>query len=135
MSKWNTIEPCDLALFTDFYELTMLQAYFERGMTEEAVFSLFVRRLPPQRNFLLACGLDAVLDYLEYLRFSDDALTYLASLGKFSDRFLSWLRDLRFTGDVYAVPDTVDELNISKNISVFYSRNKPPFVSANQELT
>jgi len=44
------------ALFTDLYELTMLQAYFEQGMTEEAVLSLFVRRLPPRRNFLLACG-------------------------------------------------------------------------------
>ncbi len=98
-------ELSDLALFTDFYELTMLQAYFEEKMTEEAVFSLFVRRLPAQRNFLLTCGLDNVLDYLESLRFSDDALAYLASLGKFSDHFLGWLSDLRFTGDVYAVPE------------------------------
>ena len=105
MSKWNTIEPSELALFTDFYELTMLQAYFEEGMTEEAVFSLFVRRLPARRNFLLACGLDTVLGYLESLRFGDDALAYLASLGKFSDHFLEWLRDFRFTGDVYAVPE------------------------------
>ncbi len=105
MSKWNTIEPSELALFTDFYELTMLQAYFEEGMTEEAVFSLFVRRLPARRNFLLACGLDTVLGYLESLRFGDDALAYLAALGKFSDHFLDWLRDFRFTGDVYAVPE------------------------------
>ena len=105
MSKWNTIEPSELALFTDFYELTMLQAYFEERMTEEAVFSLFVRRLPARRNFLLACGLDTVLGYLESLRFGDDALAYLASLGKFSDHFLEWLRDFRFTGDVYAVPE------------------------------
>ncbi len=105
MSKWNKIEPSELALFTDFYELTMLQAYFEEGMTEEAVFSLFVRRLPARRNFLLACGLDTVLGYLESLRFGDDALAYLASLGKFSDHFLEWLRDFRFTGDVYAVPE------------------------------
>ena len=54
-----------LALFTDLYQLTMLQAYFEERMTERAVFSLFVRRLPPRRNFLIACGLDIVLDYLE----------------------------------------------------------------------
>ena len=98
-------ETSELALFTDFYELTMLQAYFEEGMMEEAVFSLFVRRLPPRRNFLLACGLDTVLDYLESLSFGDDALAYLASLGKFSDRFLVWLSDLRFTGNVYAVPE------------------------------
>ena len=105
MSKGNMTEPSDLALFTDLYELTMLQAYFEEGMTEEAVFSLFVRRLPARRNYLLACGLDNVLDYLENLRFGDDDLAYLASLGKFSDRFLGWLRDFHFTGDVYAVPE------------------------------
>ncbi|RMF22896.1 MAG: nicotinate phosphoribosyltransferase [Cyanobacteria bacterium J083] len=100
-----TEEPSKLALFTDLYELTMLQAYFEEEMTQEAVFSLFVRRLPPQRNFLLACGLDTVLNYLENLSFSDDDLAYLASLGKFSKRFLNWLRDFRFTGDVYAVSE------------------------------
>ena len=93
----------ELELFTDLYELTMLQAYLEEGMTDEAVFSLFVRRLPPRRNFLLACGLDTVLKYLESLSFGDRALAYLASLSKFSDHFLSWLRDFRFTGDVYAV--------------------------------
>lgn len=97
--------PTNLALFTDLYELTMAQAYFDEGMTDDAVFSLFVRRLPPQRNFLLACGLDTVLDYLETLRFNEDDLDYLASLGKFSDRFLAQLRDFRFSGTVYAVPE------------------------------
>ena len=94
-----------LALFTDLYELTMLQAYFDEGMTGDAVFSLFVRRLPERRNFLLACGLDSVLEYLEALRFEAADITYLASLGKFSNAFLDGLRDLRFTGDVYAVPE------------------------------
>ena len=93
----------NLALFTDLYQLTMLQAYFEERMTERAVFSLFVRRLPPNRNFLIACGLDTVLDYLETLRFTDHDLAYLESLCMFSDRFLAWLADLRFTGDVHAV--------------------------------
>ncbi|MCY4529290.1 MAG: nicotinate phosphoribosyltransferase [Chloroflexi bacterium] len=92
-----------LALFTDLYQLTMLQAYFEEGMTERAVFSLFVRRLPPNRNFLIACGLDTVLGYLETLRFTESDLAYLDSIGMFSDRFLSWLADFRFTGDVYAM--------------------------------
>ena len=96
-------ELSELELFTDLYELTMLQAYLKEGMTDEAVFSLFVRRLPPRRNFLLACGLDTVLKYLESLRFGDRPLAYVASLGNFSDHFLSWLRDFRFTGDVYAV--------------------------------
>ncbi len=95
----------ELALFTDLYELTMLQAYFEEGMNEEAVFSLFVRRLPPRRNFLLACGVDTVLDYLETIRFGEEDLAYLATLGLFSDSFLTWLRDFHFSGEVDAVPE------------------------------
>jgi nicotinate phosphoribosyltransferase len=93
------------ALFTDLYELTMLQAYFEEGMNDTAVFSLFVRRLPERRNYLLACGLDDVLTYLEALRFDDDAIDYLRSLDQFSERFLTHLRKWRFCGDVYAVPE------------------------------
>jgi len=92
-----------LALFTDLYQLTMLQAYFEERMTERAVFSLFVRRLPRNRNFLVACGLDTVLDYLETLRFTRRDLDYLGTLKIFSDRFLAWLANFRFTGDVHAV--------------------------------
>jgi nicotinate phosphoribosyltransferase len=95
----------DLALFTDLYELTMLQAYFEEEMVEQAVFSLFVRRLPPGRNFLIACGLGPLLEYLERLSFSDDDIAYLESLGGFRQTFLRRLRDLQFTGDVRAVPE------------------------------
>ena len=60
----------ELGLFTDLYELTMMQAYHEAGMHETAVFSLFVRRLPETRNFLPAAGIDTVLEQLETLRFS-----------------------------------------------------------------
>jgi hypothetical protein len=73
------------ALFTDLYELTMLQTYFVQAMEDQAVFSLFVRRLPERRNFLLACGLDTVLEYLEALRFTSDDIAYLRSLGHLSD--------------------------------------------------
>src|SRR6266545_5850732 len=92
-------------LLTDLYELTMLQAYFEEGMHDEAVFSLFVRRLPERRNFLLACGLDTVLRFLETARFDAASLDYLATLGLFSDRFLRSLETFRFDGDVYAMPE------------------------------
>jgi len=92
-------------LLTDLYELTMLQAYFEEQMRDTAVFSLFVRRLPARRNYLLACGLDDALAFLEALRFDQAALGYLESLGRFSDRFLRHLEQLRFTGDVHAVPE------------------------------
>lgn len=93
------------ALLTDLYELTMAQAYFEEEMLDQAVFSLFVRRLPERRNYLLACGLDDVLAFLETLRFDAAALTYLDSLGRFSPRFLEYLEHLRFTGDVYAMAE------------------------------
>lgn len=93
------------ALVTDLYELTMLAAYFEAGMNETAVFSLFVRRLPERRNYLLACGLEDVLTYLETLRFDAAALEYLASLHRFSDRFLQSLESFRFSGDVHAAPE------------------------------
>lgn len=93
------------ALFTDLYELTMMQAYHDEGMRERAVFSLFVRRLPVERNYLLACGLEAVLDYLENLSFQPDDIDYLTSLGIFSVEFLESLKTFRFTGDVFAVTE------------------------------
>jgi len=95
----------NLGLFPDLYELTMLQAYVERGMTQTATFSLFVRRLPKRRNYLLACGLEDELENLECLRFTRDGLDYLASLDRFSENFLRWLEAFRFTGNVDAVPE------------------------------
>nr|VFK46202.1 MAG: nicotinate phosphoribosyltransferase [Candidatus Kentron sp. TC] len=92
-------------LFTDLYEISMMHAYFEEDFFDTAVFSLFVRRLPTRRNFLLACGLNTTLELLENLRFSDEDIAYLASLKKFSNRFLDWLRDFRFMGDIYAMPE------------------------------
>lgn len=86
----------NIALLTDLYELTMTEAYLAEGLEEEAVFSLFVRRLPRRRNYLVACGLADALSVLEELRFSDEALAFLGSLGLFSDRLLGWLRDFRF---------------------------------------
>lgn len=93
------------ALLTDLYELTMAQVYFDLNMDREAVFSLFVRRLPPTRNYLLACGLDTVLTHLENLRFADEDIAYLSDRGLFSAGFLEHLKTFRFTGDVFAVPE------------------------------
>jgi nicotinate phosphoribosyltransferase len=95
----------DAALFTDLYELTMARSYFNEGMRARATFSLFVRRLPSSRAFLIAAGLEDVLHFLETFRFSTAALEYLRSLGQFDAGFLAFLRDLRFTGDVRAVPE------------------------------
>lgn len=93
------------ALLTDLYELTMMQAYFDEGLQDEAVFDLSVRRLPAHRNYLLACGLDEVLRFLERLAFDEPAVAYLDSIGRFSQRFLDYLRGLRFAGDVLAIPE------------------------------
>jgi nicotinate phosphoribosyltransferase len=95
----------NVALLTDLYELTMLQAYFDSGMNEIAAFDFFVRRLPQQRDYLVACGLEDVLQYLTELHFSDDSINYLRSLRTFSDAFLDHLRGFHFTGDVYAIPE------------------------------
>jgi nicotinate phosphoribosyltransferase len=93
------------ALFTDLYELTMAAAFFREGMREPATFSLFARRLPPTRAFVIAAGLGDALDYARAFRFTPDALDYLRSLGRFEPGFLEFLADLRFTGDIRAVPE------------------------------
>jgi nicotinate phosphoribosyltransferase len=95
----------NLALLTDLYQLTMLQAYLEEGLHETAVFSLFARRLPPPRNFLLACGLADALALLETLTFERPWLDRLDALGLLSERTLRWLEAFRFSGDVHAVPE------------------------------
>ena len=95
----------DLALLTDLYQLTMLQAYVREGMFDTAVFDLFARRLPQSRNYLIACGLDDALDYLSDLKFDRNALDYLSGLGHFTPEFLHWLAAFRFTGDVRALPE------------------------------
>ncbi|MFZ5476762.1 MAG: nicotinate phosphoribosyltransferase [Myxococcota bacterium] len=87
-------------LLVDLYELTMAQAWWRRGPQPTATFSLFCRRLPPGRNFLVAAGLDGALAFLEGLRFDTGPLA-----GRFDPAFLAWLGELRFTGDVRAVPE------------------------------
>ncbi|NTX56773.1 nicotinate phosphoribosyltransferase [Myxococcus sp. CA039A] len=98
------MEP-EAALLTDLYQLTMTEAYLAEGQWDEAVFSLFVRGLPARRNYLLAAGLEDVLDTLEHLRFRAEDLEWLASQGRFSDRLLGWLERFRFSGDVDAMPE------------------------------
>lgn len=95
----------NIALLTDLYELTMAASYHAHDMNEQATFDLFVRHLPEQRRFLISCGIDHALDYLERLSFNKDAISYLRSLNKFDDDFLHFLADLEFTGEVRAIPE------------------------------
>ena len=92
-------------LLTDLYQLNMVQAYLERGQTETAVFEFFVRTLPDRRGFLIAAGLEQVLEYLETLRFSSEDLAWLAEKGRFKPALIDWLAAFRFTGDVHAMPE------------------------------
>lgn len=93
-------------LLVDLYELTMVDAYRREGMADRpATFSLFIRRLPVHRGYLVAAGLDDALGWLERLRFGTEELAAIDRLGIFDSTFLTWLADLRFTGDVRAVPE------------------------------
>ncbi len=91
------------ALLTDLYQLTMLASYFEQGMNETAAFEFFVRRLPAQRGFLVAAGLEQALDFLEGLRFTGEELDWVRKSGRFSAGFAERLEQLRFTGEVHAL--------------------------------
>ena len=93
------------ALVTDLYELTMAEAFLRAGMNATATFSLYVRRLPAQRGYLVAAGLDEALAYLESFRFTADDLDFLRGTGRFSKELLGYLAGVRFTGDVRAIPE------------------------------
>lgn len=92
-------------LLTDLYQLTMLQGYFDQGMKETALFEFFVRKLPPGRNFLMAAGLEQLLDYLEHLHFTAAEIEALSRTQRFSREFLNSLAAFRFTGVVDAIPE------------------------------
>ncbi len=92
------------ALKTDLYELTLAASYLKQGMTGPATFSLFVRGLPPTRGFLVAAGLESCLSFLEDFRIEEADLEYLSRVG-FEEDSLALLEGLRFSGDVWAVPE------------------------------
>lgn len=98
-------DPLRSALFTDLYELTMAQAYDAEGMEQLAVFELIFRKMPDDRNYFIAAGLEDVLTYLENLRFTEDDLAYLRKQGLFTESFLERLQHVRFRGDVHAMPE------------------------------
>ncbi len=97
------MNPQSSPLLTDLYQLMMLQSYLEHGMEDTAVFELFVRKLPPERNFMVAAGLEQVLDFLENLKFSPKELIWLAS--RFPPAVIAYLKRFRFNGDVHAMAE------------------------------
>lgn len=96
----------NLTLLTDLYELTMMQGYFKnKDQNETVIFDAFYRSNPCDGGFAIAAGLEQVIQYIKELHFDDDDIAYLASLGIFGKDFLDYLRDFKFTGDIYAIPE------------------------------
>jgi nicotinate phosphoribosyltransferase len=99
------LDPGEVALCTDLYELTVSAAFFEHAMNEPAAFEMALRRMPPNRGFMLAAGVARLLEALEALRFDAAALAYLDSLKIFKPAFLEYLANFRFTGNVRALSE------------------------------
>ncbi|MDA3047818.1 nicotinate phosphoribosyltransferase [Campylobacter sp. JMF_08 NE1] len=95
----------NLALLTDFYQLTMMQGYFFLKPHEVAVFDMYYRKNPCGGGYAIFCGMSEVVDYIENLHFSSDDIAYLRSLGSFKDEFLTYLENFKFSGEIYAVDE------------------------------
>jgi len=101
-----TEKDINLTMLVDFYELTMANGYFENGMTDKvACFDLFFRRVPDNGGFAIMAGLEQLIDYLEKLSFTTADIEYLRNRGIFSDGFLQYLANFKFSCDVYAIPE------------------------------
>ena len=96
----------NLTLLTDLYQLTMLNGYFEKNIHKDIViFDMFFRKNACNGGYTIICGIEQLVEYINNLHFSDEDLEYLKSLGLFSDKFLDFLKDFKFTGDIYAVEE------------------------------
>ncbi len=96
----------NLTLLTDLYELTMMQGYFRnKDQNETVIFDAFFRNNPMDGGYSISAGLAQVIDLIKNLHFSKEDLDYLASLNLFDDDFLAYLKDFKFTGDIYAIPE------------------------------
>ena len=102
----ETKEKLNLSMLCDFYELTMGNGYFETGMKDRiCYFDVFFRKCPDNGGFAIAAGLEQIIDYIQKLHFSPEDIDYLRSRNLFSPAFLAYLKDFRFTGDLWAVPE------------------------------
>ncbi len=102
----DTYDKLNMTMLCDFYELTMSNGYFQNKMRERVCyFDVFFRSVPDGGGFAIAAGLEQVIEYIRDLHFSDEDIAYLRKRGIFNEEFLSYLRQFRFTGDIYAVPE------------------------------
>ena len=99
-------ERLNLSMLFDFYEMTMANGYFRKGMQDRITyFDVFFRRVPDKGGFAIAAGLEQLVDYIKDLHFDEDDIAYLRSKNLFQEDFLEYLRRFRFTGDIWAVPE------------------------------
>lgn len=106
MIRMKTEEKLNMTMLCDFYELTMGNGYFQNGYKDRITyFDVFFRRVPDDGGFAIAAGLEQLIDYIENLHFSKEDIAYLRGRKLFSEEFLTYLKDFRFTGDIYAVPE------------------------------
>ena len=102
----NTAEKLNMTMLCDFYELTMGNGYFRNGYKDRITyFDVFFRKVPDQGGFAIAAGLEQLIDYIENLHFSEEDIAYLRGRNLFCEEFLDYLKDFRFTGDIYAIPE------------------------------
>ena len=102
----NTAEKLNMTMLCDFYELTMGNGYFRNGYKDRITyFDVFFRKVPDQGGFAIAAGLEQLIDYIENLHFSEEDIAYLRGRSLFCEEFLGYLRNFRFTGDIYAIPE------------------------------
>ena len=96
----------NLTLLTDLYQLTMINGYFENNVHNDVVvFDMFFRKNACKGGYTIVCGIEQLVEYIENLKFSESDLDYLKTLNLFSDKFLDFLRDFKFTGDIYTVEE------------------------------
>ena len=102
----NTAEKLNMTMLCDFYELTMGNGYFRNGYKDRITyFDVFFRRVPDEGGYVIAAGLEQLIDYIENLHFSEEDIAYLRGQNLFCEEFLDYLRDFRFTGDIFAIPE------------------------------
>ena len=102
----KTEEKLNMTMLCDFYELTMGNGYFQTGYKDRIVyFDVFFRKVPDGGGYAITAGLEQLIDYIENLHFTDADIAYLRGRGIFCEEFLTYLRDFRFTGDIYAIPE------------------------------
>ena len=96
----------DLTMLTDFYQLTMMNGYMKNNKSDEImIFDMFYRKNPNDGGYAIVCGINEVVDYIENLKFTDDDIKYLKSLEIFDDEFINYLKDFKFSGEIYAVEE------------------------------